>query len=240
MKKSKKVILTISLIIVVLISAIFIIESNIIGAIMFAVAPENEYWYKTLDIDTNVEFTYPIEHTEDGFSVNGKEFIQAKDYNYEAVKHLRAFEQPNVDAYYIEDSYLGCYDSGYLKAAFGTSADNVDFILFFGDRPIRKYKWYVAEDYVLPSITKDEVSSLLIMNKDSMKVTYESSAYDRVRQSEAVAKITDRKVIDDVVKNKNYDLLNEYTENKKQYVVMAQFDGHIIYETITVLNDTET
>ena len=31
--------------------------------------------------------------------------------------------------------------------------------------------------------------------------------------------------------------LNEYIEDDEQYVVLAQFDGHIIYETITVLND---
>ena len=70
-----------------------------------------------------------------------------------------------------------------------------------------------------------------------MVVAYELSAFDRVKQSEATAKITDRTVIDDIIKNENYDVLNEYIEDDEQYVVLAQFDGHIIYETITVLND---
>jgi len=237
MRKAKRFFIALVIIVVVSIAAVLIFAPDIIGALMMAFSSEDQNWYNSLNIDTDVEFPYSIEYADEGFLINGKVYVTAEDWNYESVKHLPISEQPDVDRYYIEDSYLGCNNSGYLKAAFGTSPDNVDFILFFGDKPIRKYKWYVSESYVLPDITKDEVSSILIMNKESMLVTYESSADYRVRQSDAVAKITDRTVIDDVIKNKKYVLLNEYIDNDEQYVVLAQFDWHIIYETVTILND---
>ncbi len=236
MKKVKRFFIALILIVVVSIAAVLIFVPDIIGALMMAFSSEDQNWYNSLNIDTDVEFPYSIEHADEGFSINGKVYVTAEDYNYEAVKHLPISEQPDVDIYYIEDSYLGCVDSGYSVAAFGTSSDDVDFLLYFGDKPIRKYEWYVSESYVLPDITKDDISSILIMNKESMLVTYESSAYDRVRQADAITKISDRAIIDDVIKNKNYDVLNDYIEDDEQYVVMAQFDGHIIYETITVLN----
>ena len=239
MKKSKKCCLISIVIVVVSLTAILIFVPDAINVLMFTFGPRDQYWVDSLQIDTSIELSYPVEHTDNGYSFNGKEYIEAEDYNYEAVKHLPMNERPSEDMYYIEDSCLGCYDSVNYIAAFGTSEDDVDFLLHFGENPLRKYKWYVEENYVLPSISEDEVSSLLIMKSESMVVVYESSAFDRVRQSDATAKITDRTVIDDVIKNENYDLLNGYIDDDEQYVVLAQFDGHIIYETVTVLNEKQ-
>lgn len=237
MKKAKKGCLIFIIIVVVSLTAILIFAPDVINALMFFSRPKDQFWFDSLYIDTDIELSHPVEHTDKGYSFNGKEYIEAEDYNYEAVKHLPMSERPTVDMYYIEDSYLGCYSSANYVAAFGTSEDDVDFLLLFGESPLRRYRWYVEENYVFPSISKDEVSSLLITKRESMVVAYESSAFDRVKQSDATAKITDRTVIDDVIKNENYDLLNDYIEDEEQYVVLAQFDGHIIYETITVLND---
>lgn len=237
MKKLKKGCLIFMVIVLVSLTAILIFVPDVINALKFFSRPKDQFWFDSLCIDTEIELSQPVEHTDNGYSFNGKEYIEAEDYNYEAVKHLPMNERPNVDMYYIEDSYLGCYSSANYVAAFGTSEDDVDFLLLFGESPLRHYRWYVDENYVFPSISKDEVSSLLIMKSESMEVAYELSAFDRVKQSEATAKITDRTVIDDVIKNENYDVLNEYIEDDEPYVVLAQFDGHIIYETITVLND---
>lgn len=238
MKKAKKGCLIFIIIVVVSLTAILIFVPDVINVLMFAFGPRDQYWVDSLRIDTDIELSYPVEHTDKGYSFNGKEYIEAEDYNYEAVKHLPMSERPTVDMYYIEDSYLGCYSSANYVAAFGTSEDDADFLLLFGESPLRHYRWYVEENYVFPSISKDEVSSLLITKRESMVVAYESSAFDRVKQSDATAKITDCKIIDDVIKNENYDLLNEYIDDDEQYVVLAQFDGHIIYETVTVLNDS--
>lgn len=78
----------------------------------------------------------------------------------------------------------------------------------------------------------------MILKCDEIVEVYEAPSFlHRVKQENATATITDKTVIDDIIKNKNYDLLNEYIEDDEQYVVLAQFDGHIIYETITVMND---
>ena len=237
MKKSKKGCLIFIVILIVSLTAILIFVPDIIGVFKFAFRPQDDYWLDTLSIDTDIELKQSVEHTDNGYSFNGKEYIEAEDYNYEAVKHLPISERPTADMYYIEDSYLGCWSSANYVAAFGASEDDVDFLLLFGESPLRHYRWYVEENYVFPNTAEDKVNSLLIMKREYMEVTYESSAFDRVRKSDATATITDKTVIDDIIKNKNYDVLNKYIEDDEQYVVLAQFDGHIIYETITVLND---
>lgn len=243
MKKFRKgCLISVSIIAVLIIVSAFAIKH-------FKPSANFDWWWNELNIDTDNEYIYPIEYEENSdvermaVVINGKRFLDDATYSekhkFYSWTMKTEYKNQNVNNYYIEDLYRGCRGektSGF--AAFGTSAENISFVLRFGIGWSPYAAWFVAEDYVFPDITKDVVSSVIILKCDEIVEVYEAPSFlHRVKQENATATITDKTVIDDIIKNKNYDLLNEYIEDDEQYVVLAQFDGHIIYETITVMND---
>lgn len=205
------------------------------------------WWYNELNINLKEEYPYTIERSKSEDNVlliNERRFMASHDYSkkndFYRWENNTSFENRSVNSYYIEDACWGCRGEKTAQfAAFGPTWDNVSFVLKFGVGWSPYAAWYVAEDFIFPDSNKDMVSSLLIMKVDEIVAVYETPTFlHRVKQENAIVKISDGEVINDVVKNKNYDLLNRYIEDDSQYVVLAQFDDNIIYETITVLNDS--
>lgn len=204
------------------------------------------WWYNELNINLDKEYPYTIEHSDLESSivlVNNRRFLASDDYrnknDFYRLESNTSFENQAVNYYYIEDTCWGCRGEETSQfAAFGPTLDNISFVLKFGVGWGPYAGWYIAEDFIFPDSNKDTVSSLLIMKVDEIVAVYETPTFlHRVKQETAIAKISDDKVVNDVIKNKNYALLNEYIEDDAQYVVLAQFDDNIISETITVLND---
>ena len=203
------------------------------------------WWYDELNINLDEEYPHTIEYStsEDGvLLINERRFLSYSDYrninNFYRLEDNTSFESQSINHYYIEDTCWGCRGEETARfAAFGPTKDNISFVLKFGVALGPYAEWYIAEDFIFPDSNKDIVSSILIMKVDEIFEVYETPTFlHRVKKETATAKISDDEVINEVIKSKNYTLLNKYIEGDSQYLILAQFDDNIIYETIAVLN----
>ena len=98
------------------------------------------WWYNELNINLDEEYHHTIEYStsEDGLLlINERRFLSYSDYrninDFYKLESNTSFENQTVNHYYIEDTYWGCRGEETARfATFGTTKDNISFILKFG------------------------------------------------------------------------------------------------------------
>lgn len=231
-----------------IISAIKIFFSlTLVSMIVFLSAciklnPRYDWRDDIIKIDTEIQYKYPIEYSDreaGGIEINERYYMDESDYSNKYLSRRLGgnleFDR-RIDYYYLENRYWGCYRNASIFVAFGVSENDISFVYTFKNSIGAYSRCYIAEDYVFPESVKDEVSSIFAISVESLGDIYDETSLTRVERQDAEFEITDRELINEIIKNKNYDSLNSLISDNREYLILAQFDGHIIYETITVLN----
>lgn len=221
-----------------------IFSLTLVSMVVFLSACTRYDWRDDIiKIDTEIQYKYPIEYSDreaGGVEINGRYYMDESCYSDKYLSRRLGgnleFDR-RIDYYYLENKYYwGCYRYASIFAAFGVSENDISFVYTFKNSIGAYSRCYIAEDYVFPDSLKDEVSSIFVMSVETLEDIYDEANLTRVERENAEFEITDRETIDEIVKNKNYDSLKSRISDNREYLVLAQFDGHIVYETLTVLN----
>lgn len=161
----------------------------------------------------------------------------------------------SLNKYYL-DSAQGFYkvseinDSNYYKeldCLFGTDESHINFILNIKYADEDDDQWYIRKDYQIPSVEKDDVSELILI--DDYSINYCSSqsrqtkshpCFKRVDVYGSGKEITDRAVIQKCLKQyrqKDYDFSElkndfDYGSEAGMYFVLAAFENDSLYQCI--------
>lgn len=232
----------VKILVIVAVVLLVAIAGGIIAFVTYFRQDGNEVDFsKELNIDTSLQYKYDAELNVDGNVeiINGVRYIFEQDYidkyNLEENNVHPDYDDVRIKRYYIENVFRGCSGS---NAVFGENDGSVHFVLSYGKAFGTYADWYIDENYVFPDTSTHTADKILIMDSNDYVGTFINvdNCFYRIESENAVAVINDTEIINDVIKNENYDLLNDYVNDDNEYFVLAHFDGHIVYETITVLN----
>lgn len=226
--------------------AIFIALFGITIYFMVAISEDPPSNSQYVPEPENFEFKYHmvVSDTVDAGTVNLENYVSIKTLNFNGKSFAdynegMSEEYYSYNRYYVDNVGLQEINDDLNRYLYGANSANPDFV-FDVSKDYKSNGWLIRKDYELPSVGKDEVTELLLIDSEHVKDRQIESVMQRIDITKTAHVIEDEAVKEQVLEQylsgdcMFYESVRLYThpEKPKQYLILAKFEDSVIYQCV--------
>ena len=228
--------------------AIFIALFGCVVYLMVGVSedpPSSSQYEPTTELeDLKAKYHLTVSDTIDAGTVNLENYVNIKTLKFNGKSFANynegtSEEYHSYNRYYVDNVGLQEINADLNRYLYGADSANPDFV-FDVSKDYKSNGWLIRKDYELPSVGKDEVTELLLIDSEHVKDRKIESVIQRIDITKTAHVIEDeavkKQVIDQFLSGDCmfYESVRSYTHPEKpaQYLILAKFENSVIYQCV--------
>lgn len=225
---------------------IFLLLSGVMIYFLVAISedPPSNSQYVPEPENFEIKYHMVVSETVDAGTVNLENYVSIKTLKFNGKSFAdynegMSEEYHYYNRYYVDNVGLQEINADLNRYLYGADSANPDFV-FDVSKDYKSNEWLIRKDYELPSVGKDEVTELLLIDSEHVKDRKIESVVQRIDITKTAHVIEDeavkKQVIDQFLSGDCmfYESVRSYTHTEKpaQYLILAKFENSVIYQCV--------